>query len=317
MQIALTYDCHCSCVHCAAAPYRRDRASELTADEVYALIEDAYRLGVHEIYFFGGEPLLSPMIFDYTAHAKRFGMVTRVDTNGYMLDETMVDRLKEAGMDHICVSLDTPVPEDHDRLRNTPGLFSKAVHGIRYSIAKGIKRITISSYVTKTGLRDGTVQGMVALAKELGVELQLLAPIRSGRWQERRDVVLDAEDTRILRTFLDPRNKIYWESLLVNNPDSDFVCQSNTRQFFYVSAFGDILLCCFLPTSFGNVREEPLEVIVRRMWTAGILPAMKGSGCPLNTEHFWERYGDRIGFDEGRPKRFSGDSNPEIKRDAE
>lgn len=303
IQVALTYRCQCTCVHCSAGRFSRLPNQEMTFDETASLIRDARRLGAREICFFGGEPLLVPFVCDLVAMAHGLGFQTRLDTNGWLLDEAMLQRLKAAGLNHIDVSLDGADAEVHDRLRGMPGLFDRAVQGIRHCREAGMF-CTISTYATRENLRDGQLEQVIALAQDLGVETRILSSIRSGRWEDREDIVLTPEDTARLKSLLDPHKHVYWETVLAGTPDSAFVCPTLQRLMIYVSAYGDVLPCSFLPMSFGNVRKEPFSDIVRRMWGSEPMQKPGHSGCLMNDPDFRRKYQHAIGFNDASPKTF-------------
>jgi MoaA/NifB/PqqE/SkfB family radical SAM enzyme len=82
----------------------------LTGREVLRLIGEFHRLGVQWVNFFGGEPLLDPRLPGYVRFAKSKGLTAVADTNGLLLDDGMAAGLKDAGLDGLYVSLDSPRP---------------------------------------------------------------------------------------------------------------------------------------------------------------------------------------------------------------
>jgi MoaA/NifB/PqqE/SkfB family radical SAM enzyme len=60
-----------------------------------------------------GEPLLYPRIFDAISHANRRGLRTEVNTNGSLLTQDRVQRLVEARLDSLCVSLQILDSQEH------------------------------------------------------------------------------------------------------------------------------------------------------------------------------------------------------------
>ena len=58
LTIAVTYECICRCVHCAVSDAHDDSRSEMTTDQIRCLIDQAKKMGVLQITFTGGEPLL-------------------------------------------------------------------------------------------------------------------------------------------------------------------------------------------------------------------------------------------------------------------
>lgn len=287
--LALTYDCQCRCVHCSAAGYRDAGKRYLSPEEVTDTIIKLKTLGVSQVYFFGGEPLLSRELPDYIRLAKSLGMLTQLDTNGLLLDEPMIRRLKIAGIDFIGISLDSDKAGEHDRLRGVPGSYERAVAAVK-ACRKSSVKCFISTYATKEKLRDGTMRELVRLSKGLGARLRILSPIMSGRWFNHNEIILDKEDIGGLKNLLE-NDAVFWETYAVDNPRAHFFCHAVKKMQFYISAYGDIQPCCFMPLRFGNLREEPLPGIVRRMWTSSLFGRRSNfPDCPLNDKKFRERF---------------------------
>ena len=249
--IALTYRCQCKCVHCGVASYKQARKNELRYGEVIRLIDEFKRMKVVWIHFFGGEPLIVPQLADYIKYAKHNGLKTRLDTNGLLLDEGMARRLKGAGIDLICVSIDSPLPASHDKLRGIDGIFNKAMAGIRYCKQYGIE-CQILTYATKENLKNSELTKMIELAMDLNVTLGIASPKLVGRWLDRKELALSEEEIILLRSLL-KANKVYWENDVIDSKEIPFFCSAMNRCLFYISAYGEIQPCCYLPVSFGNI----------------------------------------------------------------
>lgn len=313
IMVALTYRCQCACQHCCSGLYKKDQKQELRKGEIMKLIDEFSDLGGKDMIFFGGEPLLIPELVDFIKYAKQKRLRVSFDTNGFLLDEDKVRDLKEAGLDIIGVSIDSPFEAVHDELRGVKGIFERAVSGIKYCKEYDIS-CYITTYVTKDKLKNGEIQKLINLAKSLGVKVRLLSPIRGGKWLDRKDVVLSPEEVVILRSFLEP-NTVYWEMPTLDKADIPFSCSSFLKDYFYISAYGDVQPCCFFPLSFGNIREEPLSNIVKKMWDSDLFKMHDKSGdCLFNNENFRNRYSKLIGSGVESLKRFDQYS---LQNDAE
>jgi MoaA/NifB/PqqE/SkfB family radical SAM enzyme len=233
---------------------------------------------------------------NYIRHAKINGFLVKLDTNGLLLDETKVKELKKSGIDRIGVSIDSPYETVHDKLRGVNGIFNKAMEGIKYCRKYGIY-CYISVYATKENLKNGELLRVINLAKSLGAKTRILSTICSGKWIDRNDLTLSTEDISLLKSFLE--NKIvYWEIEDLDEKVNSFFCVALKKELFYVSAYGDVQPCCYLPVSFGNIREEPLEKIVKRMWSSDLILDHKiYYDCPANNLDIAKRYSNLI-----RPK---------------
>ena len=83
-----------------------------------------------EIDFGGGEALSMPGILDLVACAKSKGFGTTLASNGYLIDKDMAKRIGDSGLDGISISLDSPDPETHDRMRGVPGVYQRVMDAL-------------------------------------------------------------------------------------------------------------------------------------------------------------------------------------------
>ena len=227
VMVALTYRCQCRCQHCGVALYKKSKDNELKSREILHLIDETRKLGARQIYFFGGEPLLKAELPYYIKYAKQKGFKTRLDTNAFLLNEKKAKELKEAGLDLIGISIDSPYESEHDKLRGISGLFNKAINGIKYCKENSIKCF-ISTYTTKSKLKNCELEKTINMAKRLNVKTRILSPISSGMWFNRTDLVLSSEEIMQLRSFLE-KDAVYWES--VDDKETHFSCNAYNKLF--------------------------------------------------------------------------------------
>ncbi len=58
----------------------------------------------------GGEPLLHPEVEAVIARIRRRGMIAGMITNGYLLTAERIEKLNQAGLDHLQISIDNAIP---------------------------------------------------------------------------------------------------------------------------------------------------------------------------------------------------------------
>jgi len=131
----ITNACTCRCVMCNF--WRKDKAfiSDLAFKEAIDILEG---LGFYNQSLTGGEPLLHPQYFKFVKYMKRKGLYVNSPTNGTLLTEKNVKRLKESGIDSVSVSVDSLNPEIADRIRGHPGQLRKALNGLRLLKKHGV-----------------------------------------------------------------------------------------------------------------------------------------------------------------------------------
>jgi AdoMet-dependent heme synthase len=271
--VAVTYRCQCRCEHCYSNSPDRPRENEMSTEEIRSVLDQIRQLGAMAVHFSGGEPLLREDLFDLVSHARSLGLLTRVNSNGLLLTEEAVKRLKAVGLTECGVSLDSADPEVHDRFRGMPGLHERAVRGIRALVRHGVpcRIMTVAS-------RDSIPEGFertVALGKSLGGRfMYVLVPIASGAWGDAVGELLSASERAKLRELQD----LTFAHLEM--PTAGTNCCVARRALLYVSANGNVTPCAFVPFVLGNVRKQPLEQIWRRHCEHLALECR--GDCPMN-----------------------------------
>ncbi len=99
----VTYRCPLHCPYCSnPAKLRNDR--ELTTDEWRRVLHEAAELGVLQVGFSGGEPLVRQDLPELIQSARAAKLYTNLITSGVGLDEKRAHNLREAGLDSVQLS---------------------------------------------------------------------------------------------------------------------------------------------------------------------------------------------------------------------
>lgn len=101
----LTHRCPLHCPYCSNPIELQKRENELTTDAWLIVLEQAADLGVVQIHFTGGEPLLRPDLELLVRRARELGLFVNLITSGVGLTEERVRQLSEAGIDSIQLSV--------------------------------------------------------------------------------------------------------------------------------------------------------------------------------------------------------------------
>ncbi len=157
--------CNLKCVHCYSHSADVDYSGELTTPQGLHLIDDLADFGAPVMLFSGGEPLMRPDIFELIARATEKGMRAVISTNGTLITEEMAQRLKDAGLSYVGISLDG-LEDTNDHFRGVPGAFQKALAGVRSCLAQGVK-VGLRFTMTRENYQD--VGGILDLVEREGV----------------------------------------------------------------------------------------------------------------------------------------------------
>jgi pyrroloquinoline quinone biosynthesis protein E len=95
------------------------RADELTTEVWSRVFREAAEAGVLQVDFTGGEPLARPDIVELVRAARGSGLYVNLITSGLPLDETRLDELVHAGLDHIQLSFQGAQEESANEISGT------------------------------------------------------------------------------------------------------------------------------------------------------------------------------------------------------
>lgn len=101
----LTYRCAYRCAYCSNPDSWKMHRSELQVDHWKRVLDQSAELGVVQVHFTGGEPLLHPGLEELVAHARGLSMYTQLITSGVPASPGRLEALGSAGLDAVQLSL--------------------------------------------------------------------------------------------------------------------------------------------------------------------------------------------------------------------
>ncbi|MFX0133117.1 MAG: radical SAM/SPASM domain-containing protein [Candidatus Hodarchaeota archaeon] len=291
LMFGITYECQLKCPHCCVGNYEKEKHRELSTEEIKDVLDQASTTFI--VNFFGGEPTLRPDIMDLINYASKKSIFVFLDTNGILITKNFARQLKDNGLEMLYVSIDSPIPDKHDSLRGMEGLFETAVEAIKNALDVGIK-CSLSTYITKENLSNGEFEKVIQMARDLGATgVRYLLPTPTGRWLYNLDVMLTPKEEK--KVFEIVEFPFVCRDFYFQNQSSSQCRGLSERAYLYISPYGDVQPCCFIPLSFGNVREEPLNKIVNRMWSHPMFRhSCINKECPMLNDDFRKKYIDSI-----------------------
>lgn len=174
LRVSVTDRCNFRCVYCMPAEGLEwmDRADVLTFEEIERLVRVFASLGITHFRLTGGEPTARR---DFVELVEALGQVPGVQdlsltTNALRL-APIAERLKEAGLTRINVSLDSLVPETFSRLTRG-GDLKLVLEGIDAARRVGLTPIKINAVVLE-GENDLEVPDLVEAFGEHAADTEL------------------------------------------------------------------------------------------------------------------------------------------------
>lgn len=253
--LAVTRKCPLQCEHCFEFANLNQKET-FTKNELIEIVRLYQQQGVNQIQFSGGEPLVRIKdLLDVIAFAKNKSECYVV-TSGFNLTNENAMLLKNAGCKGIIVSIDHYIPHLHNRFRNHPEIFQKAVYGVAASLNAGMVT-AISVCATKEFIDGNHLMPYLQFAKQMGVQfVQVLEPKAVGNYSG-KDVLLEEQHLQKLETFFKLVNhskdfKDYPTVMYHGFHQRRVGCFSGSRSV-YIDSAGDVHACPFCHTKSYNI----------------------------------------------------------------
>ncbi|HEY4824822.1 MAG TPA: radical SAM protein, partial [Solirubrobacteraceae bacterium] len=116
----LSYQCPLHCLYCSnpvdIGHSKYSRAHLLATEDWVRTFEQARGLGVLQLALTGGEPMLRPDLVQLCASARDAGLYSSLITAGTLFTRERARELKDAGLDHVQISFQSPDAEENDRI---------------------------------------------------------------------------------------------------------------------------------------------------------------------------------------------------------
>lgn len=262
--IAVTSNCTYDCWHCS---YKNREQDELSLEIISETIDNLVDIGVSIIGLTGGEPTLRTDLVDIVTKISN-NADSMIFTNGFGFDDHLALKLKHAGLWAVAVSLDSHLPEEHNKKRGSNIAYTKAIEAIKVA-----KRHSFYTMLTTVPDRDILISGnykeIYKLARELSVdEFRLVEPMPTGKLFSCDSCLLDdklREDLKKFHKEINKKNLIPKVcSFALIESEEYFGCCAGSMHLFIDSA-GNVCPCDFTPLMFGNIKEISLQECWQRM----------------------------------------------------
>lgn len=308
LRVSLTDRCNLRCQYCMPAEGLDWMAGEqvLSDDEVVRLVTVAVeRLGVAEVRFTGGEPLVRRGVVGIVERVRRAAPAAElsITTNGLGLTH-LAKPLADAGLDRVNVSLDSIRPETFATLTRRDRLHD-VLDGLEAAAAAGLGPIKVNAVLLRE-VNDDQAPELLEWALGRGYQLRFIEqmPLDAQHgWSRESMVTADEILERLSKEFAlvpasEPRGSAPAELWSVIGPDgiplgSVGVIASVTRPFcgdcdrVRLTADGQVRDCLFARNESdlrGPMRDGASDEELAARWVLAM--AGKKAGHGIDDEGF-------------------------------
>ncbi len=260
LRISVTDRCNFKCIYCFSRQNWKWLSHEeiLRFEEIEKIVRVSAKLGIRRIRLTGGEPLLRK---DIEFLVKCLSQIPEIEdlsltTNGFFLD-TLGEKLKEAGLKRINISLDTLDKDKFEKLTGVSAL-ERVLRGIEIALELGFNPVKINTVVIR-GFNDNEILDLAKLTLEKPVEVRFIEFMPIGKnslWNENNIVTVE-EIRKVLEKFSGlipdssvgggPAKVFRWKDapgkIGLISPVSEHFCHRCNR--FRITADGRLRPCLF------------------------------------------------------------------------
>ncbi|MEU8627392.1 GTP 3',8-cyclase MoaA [Streptomyces sp. NPDC048669] len=299
LRVSLTDRCNLRCTYCMPEEGLQWLAKPdlLSDDEIVRLVRIAVtELGITEVRFTGGEPLLRPGLVSIVEQCAALEPRPKMSltTNGIGLKRTAA-ALAAAGLDRVNVSLDTLRPDVFKTLTRRDR-HHDVLAGLEAAREAGLTPVKVNT-VLMPGLNDDEAPDLLAWAVDNAYELRFIEqmPLDAQHGWKRDGMITAGDILDSLRTRFDlapegqdERGSAPAERWLVDGgPHRVGVIASVTRPFCRacdrtrLTADGQVRTCLFAREETdlrGALRSEAPDKEIARIWRLAMWGKKAGSG---------------------------------------
>lgn len=295
--------CNSKCEYCRMW---KNPAVNTPLQDLKLAVDELCELGVYAISLTGGEPFLHDELPHLIGHMRTRGVISSTLTNGMLLKPARLLPILEAGLNSLCVSLDTIDPDTYRNIRGVP--LTPVLKGLEYLSQRrqgfpALKDLSVNCVVSKANI--GQIASLIEYCNALNIRVgfqPLHATFGSGRESEK--LAFSEEDLPRIYALVERLIQMKQDGYLISNDVAylegfpEFLAYRRLPDGFECTAgFTTIAIDnqlnvrgCWPMTQIGNLRTHKLTDLWRSEMYTHRRAAMLKLQCPkcwlrCHTEH--------------------------------
>ncbi len=242
--------CQLKCPLCPTPNFKKERQGYMSLDKFLKLVDDAlennYMKAGDDVHLYGfGEPTLHKNLPQMVSKFTSNGITTKINTNGLLLDERMLDELSHAGITKILISIDGNSEEDYLKYR-IGGNFNKLIENLK-AISNRSRSYQLEGQIILFPHNIDKKDEFIDFYQKIGLDILVLKKARL--WMEERE-----QD----KTLIDLPSEFQRKKLENEIGECNF--KNEMGMIFWN---GDLTICNSDPfgeNKVGNIFSEGVEI---------------------------------------------------------
>lgn len=294
----ITYRCLCRCASCL---WRDNDCEDVPLDDLRRFYAQASEQGFVATAMSGGEPFMRKDLGEVVRFVKQeAGMSILVFNTGWYLKQRMDEVLPH--IDMMIVSLDSAKAERHNEIRGLPGLFERAIEGVRL-VRQNYPDVSLQfNCCVQQGIA-GEIDALLDLAVQLDVQISfdVITDYRNGEDRHFTETSMGMplpELRELCATLLEKKragapilnSEPYFEYFVAGKPG--YRCHL-PKLVMFVDGWGNAEYCLNLDRPIANIRNASVAEIMemprfKQLRTAAEACSSCNSPTMVDLSAFWE-----------------------------
>ena len=202
LRVSVTERCNLNCVYCGKTDCGK-KDSELSPQEIYAIVSAFAACGITKIRLTGGEPLVRGDIVNIVETIRAIPQLQTIalTTNGVYLQQFAAD-LQRAGLDSVNISLDSTDGSTYRKLTGADVLH-RVLEGVEEAQRVGLTPVKINAVLMR-GVNEDSADALIDLARTQNIEVRFIELMPFSEAGEDASCVVTNDELLQRFSFLQP-----------------------------------------------------------------------------------------------------------------
>ncbi len=200
IRVSITQRCNLQCIYCHNEGQKK-ASIEMKTEEIDRILYIARKLGIKEVKFTGGEPLIRNDVLEIVRIGRKHMKDVSMTTNGTLL-APLAKKLKEAGLNRINISLDSVNGERYKKITGKD-MVERVKEGIKKAVEAGLYPVKVNIVAFPDEWND--ILQTIKYVIDAGAMPQIIEAINIGR--NKKSYAIDEIEKKIASMALDMRQR--------------------------------------------------------------------------------------------------------------
>jgi PqqA peptide cyclase len=268
----LTHRCPLRCAYCYNPVELEKQNREMDTAAWRQVMDEAVDIGVLQVHFSGGEPMVRKDLTELVAYGAKLGLYTNLITAGVLIDKDNIARLADAGLEHVQLAFQDCDAECADWLSGYQGGHAKKLAAAKMITDAGLA-LTINAIIHRRNAER--LGDIIDMSTALGARRLEIANVQYYGWGLKNRAALMPSQKQLdhMNKVVDAARERLLGVMVFDYVVPDYYAREPKacmggwgRQFINVNPAGVVLPCHAAETISGMTFEKVGEKDLSDIW---------------------------------------------------